>query len=195
MHRLVSVAFPTSHQGGRWFPRGISSVNPFSIIHKIQITPSRTQRPLGCGTFVFSHHRTVAAPLVAIQLFKGLGHAGPDRVEVNISDQGKQIVVFITQNGFIAVLEQVARALVPPVVVNRLPREKLAHDRRYPLLPALEKNMHMIGHEDPCVDRALRFDNLLSQSLQEFVPVLIITEDICLIIPANHDMVQCSGDI
>jgi len=114
---------------------------------------------------------------------------------MDISDQGEKIVVFIAQNGLVAIFEQVSRALMPPVEVNRVPGEQLSHDRRYPLLPAFKKDMDMIAHEDPGVDRAFRFNNVLSQSLEEFIPVLIVAEYIRFVVPAHHDVMQRTGDI
>ena len=53
----------------------------------------------------------------------------------------------------------------------------------------------MIAHEDPGVDSAFRFNNVLPQSLQEFAPVLIVAEDVRLIVPAHHDVMQRSGNV
>jgi len=53
----------------------------------------------------------VAAPTVAVQFFDGLDDADPEGIEVDVADKGRQIVVFVTEDGFTAIFKKVAGAL------------------------------------------------------------------------------------
>jgi hypothetical protein len=49
--------------------------------------------------------------------------------------------------------------------------------------------MHMIAHEDPCVNGTFGFGYVLPQALQELAPILIIDEDIRFVVSPDHDVV------
>ena len=42
---------------------------------------------------------------------------GPQRIQMDITNQFKQINVFLTQNGFVAILKQVTMPLVAPIII------------------------------------------------------------------------------
>jgi hypothetical protein len=87
------------------------------------------------------HDSTVAAPGITVQFRDSRNESGPDRVQMDITNQCQKIIVFVAEDGFIAVLEQMARAAVPPVIVLSVPRKELSHYGRYPLCTALEEDM------------------------------------------------------
>ena len=51
----------------------------------------------------------------------------------------------------------------------------------------------MIVHKDPGVDCALPLQNGLAESFEEPGLVLVVSEDVCLIDPPHHDMMQGAG--
>ena len=48
---------------------------------------------------------------------------------MDIPDQGQEVVVFVADNGLVAIFEQMARQLVSPVMVNRVTGQQFPHDR------------------------------------------------------------------
>jgi len=63
----------------------------------------------------------VAAPWIAIKLFERLNYPRSYRVKVYIPDKGQKVIVFIAENGFIAILKKMARALMPIIVILSIP--------------------------------------------------------------------------
>lgn len=55
--------------------------------------------------------------------------------------------------------------------------------------------MGVVVHKYPGIDRAFPVDDVLAKPLKEQGLVLVVLEDIRLIDPAHHDMVQGAGDI
>jgi len=66
---------------------------------------------LACKRSV-SHQNRMAAPWIMIQFVKAFHHAGPQGIQVNISDQLQQIRFFLTDNGLVPILEEVTGSLV-----------------------------------------------------------------------------------
>jgi len=48
--------------------------------------------------YSLSNDRPVAAPTIAVQLFKGRDQLRSDRIQVDIADEGKKVVVFIAED-------------------------------------------------------------------------------------------------
>ena len=53
----------------------------------------------------------------------------------------------------------------------------------------------MVVHEDPCVDKAVTFVDVLAESIKELELVLIVFEDGRAIDPSDHDVVQGTGNV
>jgi phosphoribosylcarboxyaminoimidazole (NCAIR) mutase len=70
----------------------------------------------------------VPAKWVTVKFFDGLYDVRPQGIKVYVAGQGKQIVVFVAEYGFVAVLEQMSAALMTAVVVLGIPREEFSHD-------------------------------------------------------------------
>ncbi len=66
---------------------------------------------------------------------------------------------------------------IPAVEVLGVPREKLPHDCRDPLLPAFEEEMNVIVHERPGIDGAFPMEKDFSETFQELGLVLVVFED------------------
>jgi hypothetical protein len=64
-----------------------------------------------------------------------------------------------------------------------------------PSLPLLKKNMDVITHEDPSIDRAFALCDIPAQALKKTGLVLIVLEDNGLIDTPHHDMMQGAGDV
>ena len=78
------------------------------------------------------------------------------------------------------------------VVVLGIPRKELSHDGGDAVLAAFKKNMNMVVHEDPGIDRTFSLDYILSKSFQKPQLVLIVIEYVGFVDSPHHDMVHGS---
>jgi len=147
------------------------------------------------GAFSFVHHGAVAAPGITVQLFYGLYHPGSHGIEMDVPDQGQKIVVLITEDGFVAVLEEMAGAAMAAIEIQSVPGEEFSHDGGDAGLAALEKDVDVIVHEDPGIDRALTLRDDLAESFEEPGFVFVVSEDVRLVDPPDHDVVKGAGDV
>ena len=79
------------------------------------------------------------------------------------------------------------------VKVLGVPGKKLSHDGGYALPPAFEKQMDVVIHENPGVDRTVALNYLAAEAIQKFPFILVILEDGGFIDSPYHDVVQGSG--
>ena len=114
---------------------------------------------------------------------------------MNIADKGKEVVVFIAEDGLVAVFEEMTGAAVFAVEVLGIPREELSHDRGDTVFAAPEQDVDVIAHEDPCVNRAFSFFDVLAKPFEEAGFIFVVSENIRFVDPSHHDMVQGTGDV
>ncbi len=145
--------------------------------------------------FSLVHDCAVPAPGIAVQFFQGLYFAGSKRIEMDVANQGKEIIVFIAEDGFVAVLEEMAGAAVTSVEVQGVPGEELAHESRDARLVAFEENVYVIVQQCPGIDCAFSLGQDQPESFEEPAFVFVVTENVCLVDSSNHDVVQGTGDI
>jgi hypothetical protein len=107
---------------------------------------------------------------------------------MDVSDQGKERVVFVAKDGFIPVLKEVPCSPVLTIEVLCVPGEKLSHDCRDALLSAPKQEVNMVVHKDPGVDDALRFLDVFFETLKKSVLILGIAKNVCLFNSPDHDV-------
>ena len=61
------------------------------------------------------------------------------------------------------------------------------------MFAALKKNMNVVVHEDPGIDRTFSLDNVLSEAFEKTRLVLIVVEYVGFVDSPHHDVVQGSG--
>jgi len=135
------------------------------------------------GAFSFVHHGAVAAPGIAVQLFYGHYHFGAQGIEVDIPDQSQKIVVLIAEDGFVAVLEEMAGAAMATIEIEGVPSKEFSHDSGDACLAALEKEVDVIVHKDPGIDCAFPLRDGLAESFEEPGFVFVVSEDVRLVDP------------
>lgn len=113
-------------------------------------------------------------------------------IQVYVADQSKEIVVFVAEYGLVAVLEQVSAAFMAAVVVLGVPGEELSHNGRDAVPAAFKKNMNVVIHDDPGINRTFPLCYILSKSFQKARLVLIVVEYVGFVDSPHHDMVQGS---
>ncbi len=65
---------------------------------------------------------------------------------MDVADQLPEVRVFLTHNALVAVLEQMAVAVVAAIVVLGIAREKPSHQCRQPDGPAPEEEVGVVRH-------------------------------------------------
>ena len=88
-----------------------------------------------------------------------------------------------------------ARATVTAVVVLGVPGQKLPHDGGDALCAASKKEVDVVLHEDPGVDKAVAFADILAEAIEKSDLVLVVFEDGRSVGPADHDVMQGTGDV
>ncbi len=78
---------------------------------------------------------------------------------------------------------------------NTLPGEEFSHDGGDAGFAAPEQDVDVIVHKCPGVDCAFPLQNGLAESFEEPGFVFVVSEDVCLVDPPHHDMVQGAGDV
>jgi len=59
----------------------------------------------------------------------------------------------------------------------------------------LRKSRWMVVHEDPGVDKAMAFADVLAEAIEKSDLVLVVFEDGISVDPADHDVMQGTGDV
>jgi hypothetical protein len=67
-----------------------------------------------------------------------------------------------------------------------------SHNRRNTIFTAFEKNMDMVGHQDPCIYLALSVDDVFREPFEKSILILIVFKDRGLVYSPDYDVVQCS---
>ena len=71
---------------------------------------------------------SVSTPLIPVQ-FGQVGHESrPDRIQMDVTHEFSEIGVLLADNGLVAILEQVAIPLVPPIEVDGMAGEQASHE-------------------------------------------------------------------
>lgn len=137
----------------------------------------------------------MAVPGIAVQFFYGLYHFGTHGIEMDVPDQGQKIVVLIAEDGFVAVLEEMAGAAIAAIKIQGVPGEEFSHDCGDARFSALKKEVNVIAHKCPGVDFAFTLRDCLAESFEEPGLVFVVSEDVRLVDPPDHDVVKGAGDV
>ncbi len=91
-----------------------------------------------------------------------------------VTNQLKQIHVFLTQNGFVAILKQMSVPPVPAIIQNRIAGQQTSHDGSQGSFACSQQNMDMIGNECPSKARSFGLAYDITQTFNKIIPVLSI---------------------
>jgi hypothetical protein len=114
---------------------------------------------------------------------------------MDVSDQLQQIGVFFTDDGFIAILEQMPHPTVAVIEGHGISGHEPPHDSAQGCLSGPYQQVEMIGNKSPRVTLGLAFLQDLSKSYQEIFPVRVIDKYQPSFDPTGHDMLQDTGCI
>ena len=99
----------------------------------------------------FVDNRWMAGPRVSIQLSHGSDDFCSNRIQMDVADEGEEIVVFVAEYGFIPIFEEMTLSAVPAVEVLGIPGKEFSHYCGDSGLSASEQQVNMVVHECPGV--------------------------------------------
>lgn len=102
---------------------------------------------------------------------------------MDVTDQFQQVSILFTQDGFVAVLEKMAVAMVAEVKGDSIPRNEAAHDRGQICAGGPEQKVCMVGNQRPGIARCLGLTQNSTEPIQKIVPVGIAKKDSLSAIP------------
>jgi len=114
---------------------------------------------------------------------------------MDIANEGEEVVVFIAEDGLVAVFEEMPGSTVSAIEVLSIPGEEFSHDGRNAFFAAFKEDVDMVVHERPCVDRAFSFFDVLAKPFEKKGSILIISEYVRFIDPSHHNVMQGTGDV
>jgi hypothetical protein len=137
----------------------------------------------------------MAAPTITIQRFHIGCDARSQRVQMYVPDKRQKIPFFLAENRFIAILKKVSRPSVSFIEVDSVPGKKPSHGARNADIPALQQQMHVVAHQRPCIEGALRAGDIFAEFVNEPPPIRIIGKETAFVNPPNDDVMQGAGSI
>jgi hypothetical protein len=135
------------------------------------------------GAFSFIHHGAVTTPGITVELFYVRYHFSAHGIEVDIPDQSQEIVVFIAEDGFVTILEEMPGSAIATIEIQGVPGEQFSHDSGDAGRAALEKKVYVIVHQDPGIDGAFIFRHCMAESIEEPGFIFVVSENIRLVDP------------
>jgi hypothetical protein len=118
--------------------------------------------------FFFADDRPMSGPCVTIQLSNSFNDSYPQGIEVNAADEGEKVVVFVAENGFIPIFEQVASSLVAAVEVLCVPLgQEFPHGAGNAAVAAPEQNVYIIPHQRPGIHGVVARTHGKAESIKE----------------------------
>ena len=114
---------------------------------------------------------------------------------MNVTHQFQQIGILLAKDGFVAVLKQMAMAVMPPIVGNGITGQQTPHHSGNRSVARFKQEMEMIGDQRPSQAARARFSDNGIQAVYEVVAVVIVLEYGLTLNAAANDMVQCAGGV
>ena len=121
-------------------------------------------------------------------------HLGPNRVQMNVPHQLRQILITLTEYRLVTTLEQVARLSVLPIVILAIGGQEPLHHPTDRVILSFDKQVDVVWHQAVGieVERELRF--LLGELREESAVVVIRSEDELPIVASSDDVVEPTLD-
>jgi hypothetical protein len=124
-----------------------------------------------------------------------LRQSGPQRIEVDVTDQLQEVGVLLADDGLIAILEEMARPVVSQVEINGVPGKEPAHERPETGHAWPEQKVNVIGHQRPGEAVGAVLDEEFRETPKKAPTVAIVPEDIATADASNDDVLQEVGQI
>jgi hypothetical protein len=109
---------------------------------------------------------------------------------MDVAHQLQQVRVFLTEDGFVAVLKQIAVASVSAIEAHHVAREQPRHHGSERSSSCSQKKVNMVGEERPAVAGSRGLGEDPCQPIEEVLPVRIVLEDLPPSAASDEHMVQ-----
>ncbi len=119
-----------------------------------------------------------------------VNQTGPDGIQMEVPYQFKQVGLLLTKEGLVATLEEMAALPVPPIECHRVASQKPLHEVRKPLLPSLDQEMKVVGHQDKRIHANIAVLMECGEGLEKPAVVLGVAEHDLSVVPARDDVVE-----
>jgi len=127
---------------------------------------------------------------VCLQCRHILNLSCPDRVEMDVCDKLLEIGILLTENRFVAVLKKMPVSVMSPIELHRIACQKPTHDRCNRNSSSAKKEMHMIGHQCPCITGRILLLQKTGQPFKKIFPIFIISENRSALDSSDDNMMQ-----
>jgi hypothetical protein len=114
---------------------------------------------------------------------------------MDVTDKFEQVGVSLTKNRFVTVLKEMPMTVMAAIEVSGISTKQPFHDCCNRRGPGLKQQVEMIWDENPCKASGRSFQEDTTQTMKEFVPILIIGEDTCALDTTANDMVKSAGGV
>jgi hypothetical protein len=131
--------------------------------------------------------------MTRIRIFTKFGdpayQPGTNRVEVDVANQFKKIGIFLNDDAFVAILEEVAFSIVAPIVPDSVASHEPPHHGGKKHYAGSHKEVKVIGHQAPGKQLYLTLGHHLGKTVQELRKVSGVPEDVLPLDAPCHHMV------
>jgi hypothetical protein len=141
---------------------------------------------------LFAHQRAVAAKRVSIEASNITNYFGSNRIQMNVSHKFLEIHIFLTDDGFKAILKQLPVPAISAIKINRISGQQPSHQLGDPADTAAQQQMHMVFHQHPGIALRLALWQQYSKAFQKISPVLIRPEYDPPFNSADHNVMKHS---
>jgi len=171
-------------------------------LYKIMIAPARrthlcpkvTKHPLNILTLKLAIPHEDGMPSIwkPVQFGKIAQDLSSHRIQMNVADEFEEIRFFFNHYALVPILEQMAFAVMPPIVPDSITGHQSTHHCReaHPVGPKTKKKMKVIGHEAPSKQLGISLRNQIRKSLEECLSILLVPKDVPALNTTGHHMLK-----
>jgi hypothetical protein len=109
---------------------------------------------------------------------------------MDVPGQLQQIRLLLAENGLVPVLEQMAKPLMAPIEIDRIPGEQLPHALGERAVARARQKMEVVRHEGPGIHDQIPAPAQGRKPAHEVLPVSVVLEDFGSLVSSPHDVVQ-----
>ncbi len=109
---------------------------------------------------------------------------------MNVPNQCKEIRFLLADHGSVSVLEEMPNATVPAIEGDGVSGQQPSHELRHAVWTGAQKKMSVVGKQRPGKTGGLSGRNQPCEPLDKIRAVLVASEDIPLLDPPHHHVVQ-----
>jgi hypothetical protein len=146
-------------------------------------------------SFVPPHDGRVARVRVEFERIEVPNYSCTERIEVNVADQFEKVWFLFTEDGFVAVLEEMAGSFVTPVERDGIAGQEATHDAGNGRNARPKEEMDVIREKGEGIAGGFSFTEHHGSTLDEPLPVNVIIEDGTSHNAPDHHVVQCSRSV